>query len=198
MPRSPRRRTVLLMFEYSCEYSPLWSRSDDLEIGPVDAADLGLDGAVREDLAAWNRRLDTAGMAEIEGRPAPVDVPRPPEAFALAARVQRGLGDAWTVWCCGGGGDGGLRGDGWSARRRQGTVLLLDRGGLHDWSPDGADPAADLLEPETQEAVRAWTASAERLMPGEHRARALELCGRLQDALLGTTLLWFGGEDVPD
>ena len=138
--RTSRTRTVLVMWEHRCEHSPLWSRSGDLPIGNLDARDLGLPEDLREDLADWNRRCE--GAADPSGSlPAPTSSAEwrrsMTEAFPLAARVQRGLGAEWTVWCLAGGGDGGLH-DAYAAELRSSGAapVVLRTGGPVEWSPD--------------------------------------------------------------
>lgn len=121
------------------------------------------------------------------------------EAFDLAARVQRGLGDAWTVWCLAGGGDGGLRDRGAfeHLRRSSGPQILLRDGGPVDWTPTRVASALDGFAPDLRRAVLAWRSAADRLPAAEHRAQALELAGRLHADLPAGRVLWFGGADVP-
>lgn len=196
-----RERTVLVMWEYTCTHSPIWTRGDDLDVGPIDARELGLSEALRDDLADWNDRIETAAD--------PSDVLPDPvlpaawraleaESYPLAARVQRELGDAWTVWCLAGGGDGMLDAEGWASTRRfGGPQLLLDRTGVHGWSPDGVEPVMDRFGATLRREVLAWTAAADRLPPAEHRAEGLDLAGRLHGAIASGRVLWFGGAGVP-
>lgn len=189
---------MLVMWEYGASHSPIWSRSADLDIGQLDARDLGLPEVLRDDLADWNDRCEFAAD--------PSDVlPEPASprgwralmgaAFPLAARVQRGLGDDWTVWCLAGGGDGGLRDrEGFEyTRRTSGPRLLLDRSGIHSWSPDGGEPALGRFGASLRREVHAWVGAADRLPAAEHRADALELAGRLHAAITRGGVLWFGG-----
>lgn len=190
------------MWEYSCAYSPIWSRGADLDTGPIDARDLGLDEALRADLADWNERCEVA--ADPSGM-----LPEPTgpsawralmsEAWALAARVQRGLGDDWTVWCLGGGGDGGLRDEGAfaSARRTGGPHLLLDRRGLHEWTPARESPALERLQPALRREVHHWLDGADRTPAAENRAAGIELARWIGSSLPGSRVMWFGGDEVP-
>jgi hypothetical protein len=197
-----RERTVLVMWEYTCDHSPIWSRTDDLDTGPIDARDLGLPEALRDDLADWNDRCETAADPEDE-LPVPVTSREwrdlGAEAFALAARVQRGLGDDWTVWCLAGGGDGGLRDRGAFGleARTAGVPVLLRTGGPVAWTPVAVKPALDRFDAALVRRERAWRGSADRLPPSAFRADALELAGALHAALPSGRVLWFGGEDVP-
>lgn len=191
--RPPRVRTVLVMWEHACDYSPLWSRSEDLEIGPIDGTDIGLDPLLVEDLADWNRRLVAEGDAD--GSEAfPGTVARAAESFRLAAQVQRVLGDRWTVWCCAGSGDGDLRNARYRPFRDGQPLLLLRDDGVVDWSPAGAT-AAEGIEPATAGAIEEWRTAP--LMPAERRVLGLELCALVQDERRDARVLWFGGEDVP-
>ena len=190
------------MWEYTCSHSPIWSRSDDLDVGPIDARELGLAEALRDDLADWNDRCETAADPDDE-LPVPVTAREwrdlGAEAFALAARVQRGLGDAWTVWCLAGGGDGGLRDRGAFGleARTSGVPVLLRTGGPVAWTPAAVEPALDRFDAALVRRERAWRGSGDRLQPAAHRADALELAGALHAALTAGRVLWFGGEDVP-
>jgi hypothetical protein len=197
-----RERTVLVMWEYSCGHSPIWSRSDDLDTGPIDARELGLPEDLRDDLADWNDRCETAADPS-DVLPVPVTAREwralETEAFALAARVQRGLGDDWTVWCLAGGGHGGMRDRGAFGleARTSGVPVLLRTGGPVAWTPDSVEPALDRFDAALVRRERAWRDSADRLPPAAYRADALELAGALHAALPAGRVLWFGGEDVP-
>lgn len=48
------------MWEYLSEHSPIWPRSADLDMAPVDARELGLPEELRDDLADWNTRCEVA------------------------------------------------------------------------------------------------------------------------------------------
>lgn len=193
---------MLVMWEYFCAHSPIWARSRDLDIGQLDARDLGLPEALRDDLADWNSRCEIAA----DPNELFVDATTPSgwralqaEAFGLAARVQRGLGDDWTVWCLAGGGDGGLRDPGafGSTRRSGGPQLLLTASGIVEWTPDWTEPRLDRFGATLRRELHAWIGSVDRLPPAEYRADALETAGRLHASLASGRLLWFGGEDVP-
>ncbi|TDS80697.1 hypothetical protein CLV52_1264 [Amnibacterium kyonggiense] len=189
------------MWEYWCEHSPIWARSTDLDVGQLDARELGLPEDLRDDLADWNRRCEAAADPDdLLDRPPTAAESRATgvEAFALAARVQRALGAAWTVWCLAGGGDGGMREPGAFRylQRSSGPQVLLRDGGPVDWTPTHVAPALDDFAPALRREALVWRASADRLEPAEFRARALELAGRLHGALEHGRVLWFGGGDV--
>lgn len=207
-----RRRTVLLMWEYACEHSPVWARSEDLEIGPIDVADLGVDAVLREDLAAWNRRIEIAadpddlsgdwyGTAWWEAQEV--------EAFALAVRLQRALGSSWTVQCVGGSGDGDLDDDGLHRFQVQDgrAQLLLHDGALRLLAPPSAQRSPLNVPAELRDAIHDWVALGRRrarpgsedpggVDPGEHRLHGLELAHRLAAEVPNARILWFGGEDL--
>jgi hypothetical protein len=196
-----RERTVLVMWEHLCDHSPVWSRGDDLDVGPIDVRSLGASEALRDDLAGWNRRCETAADPNDS-----LPEPTPPhewrtllgESFPLAARLQRELGDAWTVWCLSGGGDGGMREPSEFALERSGSGLpvLLRSSGPVGWSPTRAVPALGRFDAGLRRDLHAWRGAADRLVPAEHRAQALELCARMHAALPAGRVLWFGGADV--
>jgi hypothetical protein len=196
-------RTVLLMWEYTAGDSPLWARSPDLDAGQLDAVELGLPEHLRSALEDWNDRCEIAADPNdlLPARTTPaawraLEV----EAFALAARVQRALGDGWTVWCLAGGGDGGLRDRGACGLEAQtrGVPVLLRFEGLVAWTPDGAEPAVERFPAALRRRVHAWHAAADRAAAATRRASALELAGALHAALDAGRVLWFGGEDPPD
>lgn len=185
------------MWEYTAAFSPLWSRSPDLGIGQLDARDLGLPEELRSGLADWNARCE--GAADPDGlRPVPVSATEwrllRAEAFVLAARVQSALGDAWTVWCLAGGGDGGLRDAGGSGVEG-GRPVLLRTGGAVTWTPDAVEPALDRFDAGLRRRIHAWVGAADRLPPAAVKADGLELAGALQAALPSGPVLWFGGGD---
>lgn len=201
MDRTTTVRTVLVMWEHSAEHSPIWSRSAELDGGPIDVRDLGLDETLRDDLADWNRRCEVAAdPSDLRGRPPTAGEvrEREVEAFALAARVQRGLGDPWTVWCLGGGGDGGMREAGafGHLRRTAGPQILLRDDGPVTWTPSTTEPATDRLDASIRDELTTWRAAGGR-STAEHRAAGLELAGRLHATLPRGRVLWFGGRDVP-
>lgn len=197
-----RERALLLMWEHTAGDSPLWARSADLDAGQLDAAELGLSERLRSALEDWNDRCEIAADPDdLLPTPTTPDAWRAleVEAFALAARVQRALGDDWTVWCLAGGGDGGLRDRGalgLEARTRGVPVLLRSEGPVA-WTPDGVEPALERFPDALRRRVHAWQATADRTSPAACRADALELAGALHAVLPAGRVLWFGGEDVP-
>lgn len=211
--RSTRVRTVLLMWEYGCEHSPVWSRSGDLEIGPIDVTDLGVDPALREDLASWNRRIEVAADPN-DAYPADQWGPewweaQEVEAFALAVRLQRALGSSWTVQCVGGSGDGDLDADGLHRFQVQDgrAQLLLHDGALRLLAPPSAQRSPLEVPAELRDAIHDWVALGNRrartgseepggVDPGEHRLHGLELAHRLAAEVPNARILWFGGEDL--